>query len=186
MSSQPADAPVTLALATAGLSVISLVLRPVGPRGPWPLTTSLTALADVERDGIARALGDRHGIPLIHSAQLRWRGLQVTLEARHAEGGPDEMTVELPSWDELDDAGAGAGAWDLVDRVAVAADAVFGSAGDGEAPLAALPESGVGLRRAGRRHLALLLPGWMVADAQGAGLRHHGNLPGSGLAVLTG
>ncbi len=79
------------------------VLRRVDEGGPWPLTRVLTALGafDVERVGVARALGDRRGIPLVHSQELRWHDHALFLEARHGRDGVDELSLELPPWDEL-------------------------------------------------------------------------------------
>ncbi len=59
--------------------------------------------------------------------------------------------------------------WQLIDAVATASDAQFGSIGDGEPPELLLPDDAPSLRAQLRRHLALLLPEWAgddVADAQ--------------------
>ena len=172
-----------LVLPSAGQTIVSFVLRPVVAAGPWPLTRVLTALSafDVERIGVARALGDRHGIPLVHSQELRWGPHQVVLEARH--GAVDEISCELPPWDELDTVGD-ASLWRFIDTVAVAADAHFGSVGDGEPPEMDLPDDVPTLRAHLRRHLALLLPEWAAEDVADAGASVARVLDDSGLLVV--
>jgi hypothetical protein len=176
-----------LALPSAGQTVVSLVLRPVEDRGPWPLTRVLTALGahEVERIGVARALGDRRGVPLVHSQEVRWHDHALFLEARHGRDGVDELILEMPPWDDLMTTVADDEVWGLIDTVAVAADAQFGSIGDGEPPETKLPDDPAGLRMQLRHHLALLLPEWTgddVADAQATTARV---LDGSGLVVVT-
>lgn len=172
-----------LALPSAGQTIVSFVLRPVAHGGPWPLTRVLTALSDfdVERVGVARALGDRHGIPLVHSQELRWGAHDVFLEARH--GAADELSCELPPWDDL--AGVDEDTlWRLIDTVAVAADAQFGSIGDGEPPEVDVPDDAPTLLAHLRRHLALLLPEWVSDDIADAGVPVTRVLDGSGLLVV--
>lgn len=172
-----------ISLPSAGQTIVSFVLRPVAAAGPWPLTRVLTALSvfDVERVGVARALGDRHGIPLVHSQELRWGVHQVFIEARH--GAFDEMSCELPPWDELDGVDDDA-IWRFIDTVAAAADAQFGSVGDGEPPEMAVPDDATMLLAHLRRHLALLLPEWTADDIADAGVGVARVLDDSGLLVV--
>lgn len=174
-------------LPSAGQTVVSFVLRRVDEGGPWPLTRVLTALGafDVDRVGVARALGDRRGVPLVHSQELRWRGLTLFIEARHGRAGADELSLELPAWDELVEAIDGDAVWRLIDAVATASDAQFGSIGDGEPPEMELPDDPVSLRSQLRRHLALLLPEWAGDDVAAAQVRCSRVLDGSGLVVVT-
>jgi hypothetical protein len=174
-------------LPSAGQTVVSLVLRPIEDGGPWPLTRVLTALGafDVERIGVARALGDRRGVPLVHSQELRWRNQAVFVEARHGRDGVDELCLELPPWDDLlrdvdDDE-----VWGMIDAVAVASDAQFGSIGDGEPPEMVLPDDPSALRAQLRRHLALLLPEWTGEDVAAAQATPARVLGDSGLLVVT-
>jgi nitrogen regulatory protein PII len=171
---------------SAGQTIVSLTLREVSETGPWPLTRVLTELGelDVERVGVARAVGDRHGIPLIHSQEVTWRGQQLFLEARHALAC-DELSVELPPWDELTASVDDETVWRLVDAVAVAADAQFGSIGDGEPPETRLPGDARALGEQLRRHLALLLPEWAADDVDASGGHRSRVLDGSGLVVVT-
>ncbi|HEY8675382.1 MAG TPA: hypothetical protein VIO13_05390 [Candidatus Dormibacteraeota bacterium] len=175
-------------LPSAGQTVVSLVLRRVEERGPWPLTRVLTALSAcaVERIGVARALGDRRGVPLVHSQELRWREHALFLEARHGRDGIDELSLEMPPWDDLRTTVADEEVWWLIDTVAVAADAHFGSIGDGEPPETVLPDDSVMLRGQLRRHLALLLPEWTCEDVAEAGGTPARVLDSSGLVVVTG
>ena len=175
-----------VALPSAGQTVISLVLRPVAEAGPWPLTRVLTALSafDVERIGVARALGDRHGVPLVHSQELRWGRHDVFLEARHGRDGLDELSCELPPWDDLEDVEEDV-VWQLVDTVAAAGDAQFGSIGDGEPPETVLPADAAMVSAQLRRHLALLLPDWAAEDVADAGATVSRVLDGSGLMLVT-
>lgn len=177
-----------LELPSAGVTAVSFLLRRVDEGGPWPLTRVLTSLAafDVERLGVARALGDRHGIPLVHSQELRWGRHQVFLEARHGPDGIDELSCELPPWDDLAGTVDGDVVWDFVDAVAMAADAQFGSIGDGEPAETALPTGAAALSAQLRRHLALLLPEWISDDVAEAGATIARTLDGSGLLVVTG
>ena len=174
-------------LPSAGQTVVSLVLRPVEDGGPWPLTRVLTALGafDVERVGVARALGDRRGVPLVHSQELRWRRHALFLEARHGRDGVDELCLELPPWDELLRDVADDQVWSLIDAVAVASDAQFGSIGDGEPPEMVLPDDLSTLRAQLRRHLALLLPEWTGDDVAAATSTPARALGVSGLLVVT-
>lgn len=172
-------------IASAGQTIVSLVLRPVEGGASWPLTRVLTAVGgtDLERIGVARALGDRHGIPLVHSQELRWRGHALWVEARHS-GDLDELFLELPAWDELNEAGCADDAWALIDATAAAGGAGLGSIGDGEPPETELPADAPDLRRRLRRHLALLLPEWLLDELEVPPERAHRVLPLSGLAVL--
>jgi hypothetical protein len=147
----------------------------------------LTALAsfNVERLGVARALGDRRGVPLLHSQELRWHEHPLFLEARHGRDGSDEFSVELPPWDDLVCSVDDAELWRLVDTIAVAADAQFGSIGDGEPPETLLPDDTAALRAQARRHLALLLPEWTREDVAEAGVTLARELESSGLLVVT-
>jgi hypothetical protein len=147
----------------------------------------LTALGgfDVERIGVARALGDRRGVPLVHSQELRWREQSLFLEARHGRDGLDEMSLELPPWDELVGAVESDDVWRLIDEVATASDAQFGSIGDGEPPETRLPDDARSLRAQLHRHLALLLPEWTGEDVAGAQASCARVLGGSGLLVVT-
>jgi hypothetical protein len=174
-------------LPSAGQTVVSLVLRPVEEGGPWPLTRVLTALGafDVERVGVARALGDRRGVPLVHSQELHWRNQALFLEARHGRDGVDELSLELPPWDDLVRAVADDEVWQLIDTVAVASDAQFGSIGDGEPPETTLPDDPPALRAQLRRHLALLLPEWTGDDVEAAQATPARQLDVSGLLVVT-
>ena len=175
-------------LPSAGQTVVSLVLRPVADGGPWPLTRVLTALGglDVERVGVARALGDRRGIPLVHSQELRWGDVDVFLEARHGRDGLDELSCELPPWDELVERIEDDAVFGFIDTVAAAADAQFGCIGDGEPPEVGLPDDPAMLRAQLRRHLALIVPDWSADDVAAAGASVARELPGSGLLVVTG
>lgn len=176
----------SISLPSAGQTVVSLSLRGVRDGGPWPLTRVLTALSafEVERLGVARALGDRRGVPLVHSQELRWQGGDLFVEARHGRDGSDELSVELPPWDELVEQVDDDTLWTFIDTVAVAGDAQFGSIGDGEAPEVALPDGAGPLRAQLRRHLALLLPEWTRDDVDEAGTRAARVLSGSGLLVV--
>jgi hypothetical protein len=173
---------------SAGQTVVSLTLHAVDEGGPWPLTRVLTALSPfaVERVGVARALGDRRGIPLVHSQELRWGEHAVFLEARHGRASDDELTLELPAWDELTDDLDDDVLWQFIDTVAVAADAHFGSIGDGEPPETALPVDAPTLRAQLRRHLGLLLPEWTSEDVAEAGATVARALESSGLMLVTG
>ncbi len=177
-----------LALPSAGQTVVSLELRRLDDGGPWPLTRVLTALGafDVQRVGVARALGDRHGVPLVHSQDLHWHDHDVFLEARHEPRGADQLIVELPPWDELEAEVADNEIWHFIDTVAAGADAQFGSIGDGEPAETALPDDSAMLRAQLRRHLALLLPTWSEDDVAGAGASADRLLEASGLLVVTG
>ncbi len=177
----------TVVLPSAGQTVVSLVLRRVDEGGPWPLTRVLTALGPfgVERVGVARALGDRRGVPLVHSQELRWRGQPLFLEARRGRDGIDELILELPPWDDLMSAAGDEAVWLLVDAVATASDAQFGSIGDGEPPEMLLPDDAPSLRTQLRRHLALLLPEWTADDVAAAGATSDRVLADSGLLVVT-
>lgn len=173
---------------SAGQTVVSLTLRHVVAGGPWPLTRVLTALGssfDVERVGVARALGDRRGVPLVHSQELRWGEQAVFLEARHGRDGSDELTLELPAWDELIERVDDDLLWDFIDSVAGAADAHFGSIGDGEPAETRLPDDPPTLRSQLARHLALLLPDWTGDDIADAGASVERVLAGSGLVLVT-
>ncbi len=165
-----------------------MVLHRVEEGAPWPLTRVLTALGDVavDRVGVARAVGDRRGVPLIHSQELRWGRHALFLEARHGRDGVDELSVEMPPWDDLVSTVADDDVWRLIDTVAVAADAQFGSIGDGEPPEMVLPDDPAMLRAQLRRHLALLLPEWTKEDIEQAGATPARTLDGSGLVVVTG
>ena len=176
-----------MTLPSAGQTIVSLVLRPVEEGAPWPLTRVLTALGpfDVDRVGVARALGDRRGVPLVHSQELRWRGQALFLEARHGRGGVDELSLEMPPWDEVTAAAGDEDVWSLVDAVALGSDAQFGSIGDGEPPETALPDDAAVLRAQLRRHLALLLPEWAAEDVAAAGATTARELGDSGLLVVT-
>jgi hypothetical protein len=173
-------------LPSAGQTIASLTLRSVDEAGPWPLTRVLTALTalDVERVGVARALGDRRGIPLVHSQELRWREQSLFIEARHSRGGFDELSVELPPWDELVAEVDQDEVWALLDTVAAGADAHFGSIGDGEPPETSLPDDAGMLGAQLRRHLALLLPHWASEDAEEAGGSVARLLEASGLVLV--
>jgi len=175
-------------LPSAGQTVVSLVLHRVEEGGPWPLTRVLTALGGdaVERIGVARALGDRRGVPLVHSQEVRWREHALFLEARHGRDGVDELSLEMPPWDDLVATVADDEVWRLIDTVAVAADAQFGSIGDGEPPETVLPDDASTLRAQLRRHLALLLPEWTGEDVAAAGATPARVLDSSGLVVVTG
>jgi hypothetical protein len=172
---------------SAGQTAVSLALRGVDDGGPWPLTRVLTALAafDVERVGVARALGDRRGIPLVHSQELRWGQHAVFIEARHGRDGSNELMLELPAWDELVDSVDDDVLWHLIDTVAAAADAHFGSIGDGEPAETALPDDARMLRSQLGRHLALLLPEWTSDDINEAGTTIARVLRDSGLLLVT-
>jgi hypothetical protein len=174
-------------LPSAGQTVVSFVLRRVEEGGPWPLTRVLTALGafDVERVGVARALGDRRGIPLVHSQELRWREQTLFLEARHGRDGTDELSLEMPPWDDLVAEVDDGEVWQLVDAVATASDAQFGSIGDGEPPELNLPDDAPSLHAQLRRHLALLLPEWAGDDVAAAQASCPRVLGGSGLLVVT-
>jgi hypothetical protein len=174
-------------LPSAGQTIVSLVLRPVDEGSPWPLTRVLTALGslDIERTGTARALGDRQRVPLVHSQDLTWRGTALFIEARHGRGGIDELSLEMPPWDDVVTGLGEDDAWSFVDTVASAADAQFGSIGDGEPPEVVLPDDAPMLRAQLRRHLALLLPGWAVDDIADAEVIPARVLEASGLLVLT-
>jgi hypothetical protein len=176
-----------LAIPSAGQTVVSLALRDVDDGGPWPLTRVLTALAafDVERLGVARALGDRRSIPLVHSQELRWGEHAVFIEARHGRDDSNELMLELPAWDELVDSVDDKVLWQLIDTVAAAADGRFGSIGDGEPPETALPDDARSLRAHLGRHLALLVPDWMGEDVSEAGVTTARVLQDSGLLVVT-
>jgi hypothetical protein len=177
----------TVQLPSAGQTVVSFVLRRVEDGGPWPLTRVLTALGafDVERVGVARALGDRRGVPLVHSQELRWREQALFLEARHGRDGADELSLELPPWDELVGAIDDSEVWLLIDAVATASDAQFGSIGDGEPPELVLPDDPLSLRAQLRRHLALMLPEWAGDDVAAAQASCPRVLVNSGLLVVT-
>jgi hypothetical protein len=176
-----------VALPTAGQTVVSLRLRSVDEAGPWPLTRVLSTLSafDVERVGVARALGDRRGVPLVHSQELIWRGHPLFLEVRHGRDGADELILELPPWDEVADGVEDADIWALVDSVAAASDAAFGSIGDGEPPETAMPDDAAMLAVQLRRHLALLLPQWVADDIAASGATAARELAASGLVVVT-
>lgn len=167
--------------------MVSLRLHAVDDDGPWPLTRVLAALGgfDVERSGVARALGDRRGIPLVHSQELRWGAHAVFLDARHGRDGSDELTLELPPWDELIESVDDDLLWDFIDTVAAAADTHFGTIGDGEAPETELPRDVSGLRSQVARHLALLLPDWAEDDITEAGAGVARALAISGLLLVT-
>lgn len=186
MSGGAAACPSDLDLPTAGQTIVSFTLRPVAAQGPWPLTRVLTALGefDMERVGVARAIGDHRGIPLLHSQELRWGDNALHVEARHARGGPDEIAIELPSWDELTASTHAGLVWRLIDAVAVASDARFGSVGDGEAPETSVPEGAAELAAHLRRHHALLLPEWVAPDVAEAGAHLATELDSSGLLVV--
>ncbi|MEO8899197.1 MAG: hypothetical protein ABI352_08585 [Candidatus Dormibacter sp.] len=172
---------------SAGQTVVSLTLREVADGGPWPLTRVLTALApfDAQRVGVARALGDRRGIPLVHSQELRWGEHAVFIEARHGRDGSNELMLELPAWDELAGCVDDDVLWHLIDTVAAAADAQFGSIGDGEPAETTLPDDARVLSVHLGRHLALLLPEWTGEDIAEAGATSARLLQDSGLLVVT-
>lgn len=176
-----------VAVASAGQTIVSLVVRTVEECSPWPLTRVLTALGafEVERLGVAQALGDRRGVPLVHSQELRWLDHALFLQFRHGRDGVDELSCEMPAWDELVPPGGDDEVWRFLDTVAASADALFGSLGDGEPPELVLPDDPQMLRAQLRRHLALLLPEWAEDDVEAAGATVARTLPESGLLVVT-
>lgn len=139
----------------------------------------MTVLTELFEQGAVRvdrphAVGAGRGAPLIHRQALRWRGVEIHLCAeRH--GGVDEISLELPPWDELveqiddeDDL------WTLIDSVAATCDAQHGAIGDGE-PLEDDPLDP-------RRHVGLIV---VERDSGAVPLAApYTVLPRSGLCVL--
>ena len=106
-----------------------------------------------------RALGSGRGIPLVQSQVLRWHGTTLELEAHHLrDEGNDEVSVTVPSWDELvavvpreDDV------WEMIDLVAAAIAPRFGIIGDGESIGRSRCETAADMRSLLRRHIGVLV-----------------------------
>ncbi|HKR99948.1 MAG TPA: hypothetical protein VJU79_10595 [Candidatus Dormibacteraeota bacterium] len=175
-------------VSTVGMTVIRLVSRRSEGGEGWPLPRLLSELSalGVTREGAPRAVGSGAGAPLIHSAELRWQGCALHAEARVLEdAGVTELTLELPSWDELSEAVAHEDElWSLVDVAASCAEAEHGCLGDGEAlePQPPLDPHELMLRCA--RH-----PGVLVSERMGDAVSPRIAMPyralyRSGLVVL--
>jgi hypothetical protein len=165
-------------LPTADATWARLRLRPRGERDPWPFTLAVTQLQALGAVGEERfrSLGRGRDEPLLASQELRWRGCPLHLETLLGREGSREAALALPSWDELAHSEATEDDfWDLVDGFAAAVGAGHGAIGDGE-PLDEVLD----------RHLALLLPPHLAADAESEGGRAclYRELPLSGLHVL--
>ena len=162
-------------IGTAGVTCVRFAAGALRGTDPWPISR---VVADVARAGATRAdrphaVGSGRGVPIIHRQGLQWRDCELHLEAHHL-GGIDEVSMELPPWDELTTRIADEDAvWDLVDTVAAACGARWGALGDGEA-LGEAPDL--------RRHVGVLVP---ERESNSFGITHtYTRLPRSGLAVL--
>ncbi|MFN2581520.1 MAG: hypothetical protein ABR498_02120 [Candidatus Dormibacteria bacterium] len=160
-------------LGTASSTCVRLRLPTRDDHAPWPLSRVVAELQAMgcARDDRPHALGAGRGMPLIHRQALRWRDMPLHLESHHV-GGRDEVSLELPSGDELIDLIDEDALWDMVDRVAAACDASHGAVGDGEA----LEDGPPALRR----HVGVLIP----AHTLEVRASPYTQLPMSGLAVL--
>ena len=162
-------------IGTAGVTCVRLAAGTLRDTDPWPLSR---AVADVASLGATRgdrphAVGSGRGVPIIHRQDMRWRGCDLHLEAQRV-AGLAELSLELPAWDELteriDDEDC---IWELVDTVAAACDARWGTLGDGEA-LGDAPDL--------RRHAGVLV---RERDSHAFGITHtYAVLPNSALHVL--
>jgi hypothetical protein len=160
---------------TADVTCVRFALAALRDDDPWPLSR---VVADVTAAGATRAdrphaAGAGRGVPIIHRQSLEWHGCALHLEA-HRLAASAELSMELPSWDELteriDDEDS---VWYLVDIVASACDARWGALGDGEA-LGEAPDL--------RLHAGVLVP---ERDSDSFGItRAYTLLQRSGLAVL--
>jgi hypothetical protein len=147
-------------LGTAGCTCIRFTCERARDGDPWLLSRVVSELvatgaAMAERP---RAIGRGHGMPLVHSQAMTWCGTTLELESHHLrDGGDDEVSVLLPSWDELavvvpeEDA-----LWEMLDLVAAAIIPRFGIIGDGESIGATRCESAADMRALLRRHIGVL------------------------------
>lgn len=162
-------------IGTAGVTCVRFASGTLRDGDPWPLSR---AVADVVSAGATRvdrphAVGSGRGVPIIHRQDLRWQDCDLHLEAQRVDGGA-QVSMELPTWDELTERVEDEDVvWDLVDVVAAACGARWGALGDGEA-LGDAPDL--------RRHTGLLVP---ERDGQQFGITHpYTMLRISGLVVL--
>jgi hypothetical protein len=162
-------------LGTAAMTCVRFAVARPEDRDPWPLSRVVASVCSLgaERGDRPHAAGAGRGVPIVHRQELTWSGCTLLLEA-HRLADSAEVSLELPSWDELTDIVAEELAvWDLVDTVADACDARWGAIGDGEA-LGAAPEL--------RRHVGVLV---RPADSTSFGItRPYLVLERCGLAVL--
>ncbi len=174
-------------LGTAGCTCVRFICRRSRDDDPWPLTRVINELraAGASMAERPRALGSGRGIPLIHSQVMAWCGTTLELEAHHLhDDGGDEISVTLPSWDELmgvvpheDEV------WEMLDIVTAGIMPRFGIIGDGEPAGALRCETSDDLRALLRRHTGVLVaeysPGLTAAEAC-----RYRELPRSGAIVL--
>lgn len=134
------------------------------PGGPWALSRVLSELA---HHGLRprerfRSLGSGRGVPLVHSQEVSWRGLDAELEAISSRdrSQPVEVSLTLPPHRTIVEAEdvSEADLWGLMDAMAAAVDARHGALVDGEPLDLRLPEGARAWDERFRRHLGLLVP----------------------------
>ena len=121
-------------LGTVESTTLRLACGRLEDGGPWPLSRALAELArlGLRPEGRFRSLGRGRGTPLLHAQDAVWQDSPVHLESRTDRDGTTEVSLELPSGDELGAATVSEDAlWALVDTLAEAVDARFGVLGDG-------------------------------------------------------
>jgi hypothetical protein len=171
---------------TADATCVQLACGRRDDRDPWPASAVVAALLrfGAERTDRPHATGAGRGIPILFTQRLRLGECDIEVHAVHAGHAADEVTLTLPSWDELCGQLDGESAfWDLCDTAAAACDAQFGCIGDG----AALPQMDEG-RLPGWQELLRTHPGALLADDHQPDLRSsaavYRMLPDSGLCVV--
>lgn len=177
----------TVHIGTAACTCVRYVCEPPRDGDPWPLTRVISDLATLGARPAdrPRALGSGRGIPLVHSQQMTWAGCQLELEAHHLrDDGADEISLMLPSWDEL----AGAleredDVWEIVDTVAAACSPRFGIVGAGESIGALHCDSDTDVRRLMSRHAGIVIHEFDT-PAPSAIVAHYRELPRSGMSVF--
>jgi hypothetical protein len=177
----------TVHLGTAGVTEVQLACSPRRDDDPWLLSRALNDLLalGLQRADRPHAVGAGSGQPILHRQSLRFGGCEVELRAQHLRDGSDEVTLTLPSWDELISMiGDEDQLWEWCDAVAVACDAAYGVIGDGEPLQRVASEDVAGLTSLLRRHLGLLLPEHVAAALPRAACGTLRTLPASGLVVV--
>ncbi len=137
--------------------------------------------------GRPHAAGAGRGVPLIQRQALSWEGCDLLLEAHHARDAttPDEVSLTLPPWDELQQRAASEDdVWRLIDATTAACAARFGAIGDGEAMELLSPADCDDWVSRARRHTGLLLRAGDAAHVPATVASGYRELPVSGLVVL--
>jgi hypothetical protein len=174
-------------VATAGSTTVRFASRSGSSGAGWPLPRLLVEVSRLgaERQAAPRALGSGSGAPLVHSADLRWQGCDLHVEAiRDPARQRYEVALELPPWDELASrVPAERDLWELLDVAAAASDTEHGSIGDGEALQLDAPRDAVAWERHCARHAGVLVPEDVAALHLWAASPYR-RLPQSDLCVL--